>query len=196
MTVLGARNEIDAFAMETIRAVHLLIKENLDEQAMVLLYSAIDRLSWVNLANGDVESKDFCAWADKYIEPNENLGCTSKELYAARCGILHSGAAESRLSRETDCRELFYAYAEETKKIIDEYFRVYHKRIHVISPSVLAGWFCIGAYTFSDEIEANCENKQVYLERVKKWISFRTRGHVITEMISSISERTRLEDSE
>jgi hypothetical protein len=36
------------------------------------------------------------------------LGCTAEDLYAARCAIVHSGAAESKMSREGKASEIWY----------------------------------------------------------------------------------------
>lgn len=184
MAVLGARNEIDAFAMETIRAFNLLVGEDLNEQALVLLYSAIDRLAWVALESGDVTKSTFCAWVDKYIDPEESIGCTSTELYAARCGILHAGTAESSLSRKEDAREIWYERKETLANAMEIYGKLLGKNIIVINPTVLFGWFCLGADKFNDEIEANPQKKLVYQERVKNWIRFRPSSQVIDEIES------------
>lgn len=94
-------NYFDQFWMRTVDAIVTLIQANHYQQALVVLYAEIDTLSWVNLEEGDVSRKDFCNWVSKYLKPEVNLGCTAEDLYAARCALLHSGTAESKMSSES-----------------------------------------------------------------------------------------------
>src|SRR5216683_5888041 len=103
-----AMNAVDQFGMDTVGAVSTLVTANQYMQALVLLYSAIDTLAWVSRSAGNVTRADFCRWVDVYMQPQSRLGCTAEDLYGARCSILHSSAAESKLSREGRVNELWY----------------------------------------------------------------------------------------
>ena len=48
-------------------------------------------------------------WADRYMEPDTTLGCSSLELYSARCGLLHGLSPISKLTKAGQAREFIYA---------------------------------------------------------------------------------------
>lgn len=111
---------LDAFG-EAFRAIDLLIERQLIQSALVLLYSTLDAAAWLGVSgDGDVTQKDFCSWADRYLLPDSDLPCTSLELYAARCGVVHSLTAFSRLSRDGKVRALAYAHGSASTKDLNE----------------------------------------------------------------------------
>jgi hypothetical protein len=76
----------------------------------VLLYATIDALAWLSLPAEKAKTVrwDFKQWVETYLLPNSRLGCTSSDLYSARCGLLHSNTAESELSRGGEASEIYY----------------------------------------------------------------------------------------
>lgn len=71
------------------------------EPALILTFVTIDSMAWLDRAAGeDVTKPDFISWVDRYLLPDNNLPCTGEELYSARCGMLHSLTADSRLQRQ------------------------------------------------------------------------------------------------
>lgn len=62
---------------------------------LVLLYSAIDQLSWLVADKEKHGPEDFKRWVDIYMKPEKTLNCTAEQMWAARNGILHMGTAES-----------------------------------------------------------------------------------------------------
>lgn len=103
---------IAQFGLQTLEAISCLIKANHYMQALVILYSAIDTLAWSTRSSGDVTRDDFCRWVTQYMQPEANLGCTAKDLYGARCALLHSGSAESKMSRDGAAMEIWYGDGE------------------------------------------------------------------------------------
>lgn len=79
--------------------------------AVKLIYSGIDNLAWLSGEHDrpNVEKQDFMNFVNKYLLPSSGLTCSSKELYSARCGLLHSNTAESDISRAGRARYLSYA---------------------------------------------------------------------------------------
>ena len=61
-------------------------------RAMILVYSGIDAFAWLNRPGNieDVRRTDFEQWVDTYLLPDSGLNCSSSDLYAARCGLVHS----------------------------------------------------------------------------------------------------------
>lgn len=99
---------IDAFN-EAFLAIDLLCERQMVQSALVLIYSTIDAAAWLDVPAGDVTREDFIRWVDTHLLPGTPILATALELYAARCGILHSLTAFSRLSREGRVRTVGYA---------------------------------------------------------------------------------------
>jgi hypothetical protein len=80
--------------------------------SLILLYSAIDIMAWLNRSetHDEVSRGDFKKWVNIYLLPNSNLGCKAIDLYSARCSIVHSYTSESPLSASGQAKKLFYCY--------------------------------------------------------------------------------------
>jgi hypothetical protein len=95
--------------------------------SLVLCYSAIDTVSWLasSSESGSV-SKRFQSWVDQYLLPeSKNISCTSEELYAARCGIVHTLSSQADLHRRKGVRRISYSWgaveaSRLQKRIVDE----------------------------------------------------------------------------
>ncbi|MCB2255984.1 hypothetical protein KTQ74_29120 [Pseudomonas chlororaphis] len=110
--------------MEDLRALTLLLQARLESQALSVLYMAIDRAAWVVSSKEEIDKHDFIAWADKFLLANNNVDFTGLDLWAARCGLLHTGAAESRDYRKNGANLIYYKVKaemtdEEVLKLID-----------------------------------------------------------------------------
>lgn len=99
------------------RSIELCLTEDLWEPALILIYSGIDAMSWLNRPADKPEntSIDFVRWVNEFILPESGLTCTAEEVYAARCGLVHSHTAESRWQKDEDrqIRKLFYFRAKD-----------------------------------------------------------------------------------
>lgn len=96
--------------------------------ALMLIYAGVDGMAYVSLheAQLDVHAADFKAWAHKYLLPASGLACTADDLYAARCGIVHSHQVDSRLAREGKARHVWYHVGSEGIYLIP-----FHLKAHV-----------------------------------------------------------------
>jgi hypothetical protein len=86
-------------------------------RALTLLYAGIDVVASLERRCGEGTRASFAPWADTYVLPARPLGCTGVELYAARCGVLHTFTSDSDLSRSARARRIYYAWG--TAKISD-----------------------------------------------------------------------------
>jgi hypothetical protein len=78
---------------------------------LILTYSAIDTMSWLG-AESDSEpvAVRYQRWVSRYMLPKvPALQCTAEELYAARCGILHTMTGDAALHEKKPLRRLAYA---------------------------------------------------------------------------------------
>jgi hypothetical protein len=81
---------------------------------LVLLDATIDILASLDRPDSkqDVTRDDFIAWVDAFLLPGRSLKCSAIDLYAARCGLLHTYAPESRLSRQRKAKGTYYAWGK------------------------------------------------------------------------------------
>jgi len=79
---------------------------------LILLYSSIDLMASLNRAPAKpkVEKSDFVEWVNIYLLPGSELNCSAIDLYAARCGLVHSYSPDSVLSRDLKAKKLYYAH--------------------------------------------------------------------------------------
>ena len=88
-----------------------------DRQCLVsamLIYSTIDALAAMTRpkAQLDTDRDTFKAWVAKYLLDGSLLGCTSEDLYGARCGVLHTYGMDSERRRKGKARALVYKWRE------------------------------------------------------------------------------------
>lgn len=110
---------------ELLTAIEACLKARLVTPGLLLLYAGIDIMAWLNRpeSHADVTRSDFIEWVDNYLLPSKGLPCSAIDLFAARCSLIHSYSAESRLSREGQAKEVFYAWGtaptEDFQELID-----------------------------------------------------------------------------
>ncbi len=91
-------------------SIEMLLDAGHKQSALIVLYTAIDifaslcRLETENDTTGNY----FKKWANDYIIAGSQLSFTSQDLWGARCGLLHTHTAASKVSREGTAREIHY----------------------------------------------------------------------------------------
>ena len=103
-----------------LAAIECCANAGFPEAALVLIYSGIDTLGLLNACaeTNDATRDTFKDWCNKYLV--ERLSdvdvnpVTATDLYAARCGVLHTSTAISKLSREGNAREVWYQFRGRT----------------------------------------------------------------------------------
>lgn len=89
-------------------AIDCLFTNNFLEAALMLTYAGIDQMSWLSVETQESNGKDFKRWVEKYIEPQTKLGCAADDLWAARNGLIHMAAAESRDFNKAKAKKIYY----------------------------------------------------------------------------------------
>lgn len=92
-----------------MRAVAVLLQNGCDMHALSLVFSSIDKMAWLSCPKIDHDRHDFIAWVEKYFLPGNPNQLDAVALYAARCGFLHTGSAESKLFRDGKAKQIFYS---------------------------------------------------------------------------------------
>jgi hypothetical protein len=88
----------------------MLLDTNHTLPALILLYSGIDAFASLMRpeTEPDTSGAYFKKWADDYMIGPSHLEIGSEDLWGARCGLLHTHAASSRVAREGKARPLHY----------------------------------------------------------------------------------------
>jgi hypothetical protein len=78
--------------------------------ALVMLYSAIDILGSLLRPESEADTRGeyFKKWVDDYMIGHSQVAFTSDDLWGARCGMLHTHTASSKLARAGKARRLHY----------------------------------------------------------------------------------------
>jgi len=123
---------------------------------MILLYSGIDALASLDAEDGRASRESFINWADKYLLSNGDLPCTAIELYAARCGLLHTFSFQSDLSRKGQARKIVYscrtASADDLAEVIAYLGENDCVAVHI---NTLVSVFKAATVKYLDEIESS-----------------------------------------
>lgn len=95
-------------SLEDIRAITMLLDQKLEMQAISLIYAAIDRLAWLDAEKEESGSTEYKNWVDTFLFNGEVFNFNADDLWAARCGNIHTGAAESRDYRADRANVIYY----------------------------------------------------------------------------------------
>jgi len=97
-----------------IKSIEICLNAKLLISSLVLLYSGIDIVAWLNrsVLKERGNKKDFIRWVDDYLLPNTNIKCRAIDLYAARCAIVHSYSSSSKLSKDGEAKEIYYSWGK------------------------------------------------------------------------------------
>lgn len=104
--------------VDIIKSIELCLNAKLQLSSLILLYSGIDIVAWLNrpASKEQASRKDFIRWVDDYLLPNPNIKCRAIDLYAARCAIVHSYSFSSRLSKDGEAKEIYYSWGKANLK--------------------------------------------------------------------------------
>ncbi len=113
----SSRNRVEDYFQDRARAIQLCFDQGEPEACLTLVYSGIDTFGFLGAPAGigKATRTSFLTWADAYLVGRLNdifqgRPVTAIDLYAARCGILHTSTSESDLGNRGEAREIFYRY--------------------------------------------------------------------------------------
>jgi hypothetical protein len=88
---------------------------------LVLLYSGIDVAASLEPSAGKGVGERFEKWVERYMLKGRSLPCTARELYAARCAVVHTFTPNSNLSKTGKARVIGYAFGNELSNVNVEF---------------------------------------------------------------------------
>src|SRR2546427_307789 len=106
------RKVLSARINEFTLCVSLLLDAGHTLPALIVLYTAVDIFGSLLRPETEPETagKYFKKWVDDYMLGRSQVTFTAQDLWGARCGLLHTHTASSRLSREGTAREVHYSH--------------------------------------------------------------------------------------
>jgi hypothetical protein len=87
---------------------------------LILLYAGIDVAASLEPSAGKGVGDRVEKWVDRYMLNGRPLPCTAKEIYAARCGVVHAFTPDSDISKAGRARVIGYAYGNAELKNLNE----------------------------------------------------------------------------
>lgn len=162
---------IDRIGIQTNEAYRILIINGLQLQALVVLFSAIDVMAWISTTNDYVTGGDFIRWVREYIDL-KLLGCASEDLYSARCAILHTGTAQSKMTDRAEASRIFYAHTDEQKAAILMEADRRGEEVKVINPLLLLNLFNDGVLRFKLKLDTDVEQKSLFDSKKGKLLTY------------------------
>lgn len=97
-----------------LKGIDVCLKAQCLVSAVSLIFSGIDSLAALTRGLDEVSTSRqvFKAWVDRYLLPDPNLSCNATDLYAARCGVLHTYSPESDLMKQGKAQPIIYQWHE------------------------------------------------------------------------------------
>ena len=109
-------SRITAWFRKHLRSIELCLNAGFPEAGLALIYSGIDTLGLLAAPSDvrDANRDTFKDWCEKFLlsrlQRAEVEQVTANDLYAARCGVLHTSTPVSTLGREGQAREIWYQF--------------------------------------------------------------------------------------
>jgi hypothetical protein len=170
-----------------LRAVDSCLELNLTIPALILLYSGIDTIA--ALEQGRADRNAFTKWVDSYLLASKTLPCSALDLYAARCGVLHTLTSDSDLARSAKAKRILYALGKDDptklKAVVD---LLKGEPYVVVSVRDLHEGFRLGLAKFIEELETNPTREARVVKSLQRWFTHLPAAHV--DGILNASRRT------
>ena len=138
--------------------------------AFLLLYTSMDVVSSLSrpVAQADTSGDIFKKWIDDYMLPKSGLKCRSEDIWAARCGLLHTLSVSSKLSRQGQARELHYVDQAELVDPIQKKVDASETKHVIVSIPDYVLAFVNGLLAFSKKVASDPEIQTVAYHHARK----------------------------
>jgi hypothetical protein len=153
--------------------IELCLENRLHDPAQVLIYSAIDVVSWLASPEKYASKASFIKWVEAYLLPGTPIKCTALDLYAARCGILHTLTPEARPIPHENPRLICYATGDSTVEGVQRTIELSRKTDRFVAVHIndLYKAWRLGLERFSKEIERDPGMKLRAYSKARKFFS-------------------------
>ena len=183
--------------MSLSKGVDACLDNKLVGPTLILIYSAIDTAGWLDSNDQFATRNSFIGWTNRYLLSTNPLSCTAVDLYAARCGLLHTFTPNSKLSSDKKARRICYAWGksrgEDLQRTID-LAKTGGEYVAVKVEELFAAWRD-GVLTFTDELDSNAGRKAEVTAKAKNFFSA-LESKSITELLDVVDQQAVREGNE
>jgi hypothetical protein len=176
--------------MSLSKGVDACLDNKLIGPALILIYAAIDTAGWLDGDDLFGTRKSFICWTNRYLLSTNALSCTAIDLYAARCGLLHTFTPNSKLSSDKKARRICYAWgksrAEDVQRTID-LAQTGNQYVAVQVETLFAAWRH-GVLAFTEELDANTARTVAVMAKAKNFFS-ELGADSVTELLAAVDHR-------
>ena len=160
MTISEVEEKFD----KLILSLRICEKNEYIESTLILLYSMIDSLAWLNSDKEDIKErqvgKEFESFTGKYIlKYLKYYNITSNELYNARCGMVHTMMS---CSKNKSIKYIVYANNENSQKENDK--KIKAKGYNAVCINIF-DLLCAVTYAYKDFFE-EMKNNNIKIKKI------------------------------
>jgi hypothetical protein len=157
--------------------------------ALILIYSAIDTCGWLDSDSAFATRRSFIDWTEKYLLRAKALQCSALDLYAARCGLLHTLTPDSQLSAEGKARRICYAWGKGKAQDLQRMINLSNKQSTYVAVHVaeLYEAWRLGLIDFTEKLQGDPVGKSKVLAKANQFFSEWSEESV-TELVEAINE--------
>lgn len=141
---------------------------------LILVYSGIDAMAYLTMPQGKdkVTREDFIAWAEKYLrfrdaDKKPTLTLPGIELYAARCGLVHTYSAEADLHKQGKVKRKV-GYGDEFLPEVADKEDV--EDLVMVSIRGLVDAFNLGVAATLTDLKGDEEKRKQFASRLEKMV--------------------------
>lgn len=154
------------------------LKDSIDDCAskgrvlscLTLLYSAIDVLASLEKLPNEGTQSAFVRWVDRYMLPNAAFQFSSRDLYAARCGIVHAFSAESNLSRMGRAKKIVYAWGTANVDTLRQAGQALGRTEVSVHVRDLIDGFGIAVINYIEDVVKDADRRKRFVESTGCWL--------------------------
>lgn len=172
---MNEKQVLDKNVEDLLAAIYICLKKELILPSLILIYSGIDIMASLSRpeSHNFVKGENFINWTDKYLIPKSNLSCKGIDIYAARCGIVHSYTAEAKLTRKGLAKKLFYSYGKaDSKKLQKRLEQLNITEAIAIDVNSLFVAFCNAIERFGNSLLSDKDFAKLVYTRARKFFKF------------------------
>jgi hypothetical protein len=169
--VIGPGDALRGNVTALFEAIDLMVEQQRILAALILIYAGIDAIASLDRRPGETSQAAFLRWADAFLLRGGQLPCTAKELYGARCGILHTFSADSTLSRRGEVRRVVYARGHSVSRgALQEVVRRKQATDVALHLSDLQDAFRVGVSAFFIAVAKDDARLDAVLKKAGTWL--------------------------
>lgn len=147
--------------LQQVHGIESLMEQRLLYPSLVLIYSSIDAVAALAgpAEKISVEAR-FTRWLDRYLLPIKPMRARSIDLYAARCGLLHTLTSDADLVAKDRAVAISYAWGNADPEILQDVIdRTVPGQTVAVHVSDLAVGFRFGTLSTFEDAASDAELK-------------------------------------